>query len=68
MLPEGVHTLMEDWTVFFLNQSDANAIVPLNEEDDSSKPQRPNDSKQKELMYVLSLVRTKHDKSVRRLV
>ncbi|KAG8866455.1 hypothetical protein FRC20_008501, partial [Serendipita sp. 405] len=58
MLPDGVHLLAQDWTIFFLNQSAANAIIPSNEEGA--------DVEAGNLMYVLSLVRTKRDDSARR--
>lgn len=66
MLPEGVHLFPEDWTIFFLNQSHANAIIPYDNSIEVSQPP-PRESKQ-EVMYVLSLVRTKRDDSVKRLV
>ncbi|KAG1862111.1 docking domain of Afi1 for Arf3 in vesicle trafficking-domain-containing protein [Suillus subalutaceus] len=55
MLPDGAERHLEDWTIFFLNQTPFNTIAPSNGEDGSP-----------ELLYVLNLVRTKHDKSVRR--
>ncbi|KAJ1719454.1 hypothetical protein LPJ53_005790 [Coemansia erecta] len=53
MLPDGAHARESDWTVFFLNQKapDADGRVA-----DGGAP----------LLYVLNLVRTKHDKEVRR--
>ncbi|KAJ2696446.1 hypothetical protein FB645_006198 [Coemansia sp. IMI 203386] len=53
MLPDGAHARESDWTVFFLNQKapDASGRVA-----DGGPP----------LLYVLNLVRTKHDKEVRR--
>ncbi|KAJ2721439.1 hypothetical protein GGI07_003952 [Coemansia sp. Benny D115] len=53
MLPDGAHTRESDWTMFFLNQKapDENGRVP-----EGGPP----------LLYVLNLVRTKHDKEVRR--
>lgn len=63
MLPDGVQDLKEDWTVFFLNQSSANAVIPHVPAGET--PPRAEDTKQ-DLVYVLNLVRTKHDKTVRR--
>ncbi|KAJ1943088.1 hypothetical protein GGF37_002811 [Kickxella alabastrina] len=53
MLPDGAHARESDWTMFFLNQKapDENGRV--------SEDGPP-------LLYVLNLVRTKHDKEVRR--
>jgi Docking domain of Afi1 for Arf3 in vesicle trafficking len=63
MLPDGAEKHLEDWTIFFLNQTPFNMIAPvlaLESLDDAGKENKP------ELLYVLNLVRTKHDKSVRR--
>ncbi|KAJ2393291.1 hypothetical protein H4S02_000302 [Coemansia sp. RSA 2611] len=53
MLPDGAHDRESDWTMFFLNQRapDDDGRVP-----DDGPP----------LLHVLNLVRTKHDKEVRR--
>ncbi|KAJ2767353.1 hypothetical protein IWQ57_003983, partial [Coemansia nantahalensis] len=53
MLPDGAHARESDWTVFFLNQKapDEDGRVP------EGGPA---------LLHVLNLVRTKHDKEVRR--
>ncbi|KAG8846289.1 hypothetical protein FRB96_002041 [Tulasnella sp. 330] len=63
MIPDGVHEQTEDWTIFFLNQTPGNTIssifTPGDEEEEEA------DDK-KDLLYVLNLVRTKHDKSVKR--
>jgi hypothetical protein len=70
MLPDGAEKQLEDWTIFFLNQTPFNTISPVlaletpelngnGKGDDGGKP---------ELLYVLNLVRTKHDKTVRRCV
>ncbi|KAL1918084.1 uncharacterized protein VTP21DRAFT_3350 [Calcarisporiella thermophila] len=58
MLPDGAHMRSEDWTVFFLNQTvpDPDAISSGTNGDKEKKP----------LLYVLNLVRTKHDASVKR--
>jgi hypothetical protein len=61
MIPDGVHDQSEDWTIFFLNQTSGNTIssifAPGDEEEHEDN---------KDLLHVLNLVRTKHDKSVRR--
>jgi hypothetical protein len=75
MLPDGAETQLDDWTVFFLNQTPFNTISPVlaletpevkaialpGEEDDS-----PRDKP--DLLCVLNLVRTKHDKTLDRFV
>lgn len=63
MLPDGAEKHLEDWTIFFLNQTSFNKIAPvlaLEPPDSAGKEQKS------ELLYVLNLVRTKHDKAVRR--
>ena len=74
MLPDGAETQLDDWTIFFLNQTSFNTIspvlaldtpevtpVPLPGEDNYRlNAYRP------ELLCVLNLVRTKHDKSLDR--
>lgn len=68
MLPDGAEKHLEDWTIFFLNQTPFNTIEPVlaledghgdggGEEGQEPKP---------ELLYVLNLVRTKQDKSLPR--
>lgn len=74
MLPDGAEKQLEDWTIFFLNQTPFNTIAPVlalekptanghKQEGDEER-----DADQPELLYVLNLVRTKHDKNVRRYV
>lgn len=76
MLPDGAETQLDDWTIFFLNQTPFNTISPVlaldtpdtkpiglpGEEDDSQSKDKP------ELLCVLNLVRTRHDKSLDRYV
>jgi len=76
MLPDGAETQLDDWTIFFLNQTPFNTISPVlaldtpevksvglpGEEDNGHGSDRP------ELLCVLNLVRTKHDKSLDRRV
>lgn len=67
MLPDGAEKQLEDWTIFFLNQTSFNTIAPvLALEDNGSFNGEA--AERSEMLYVLNLVRTKHDKSVRRCV
>ncbi|KIJ61626.1 hypothetical protein HYDPIDRAFT_115800 [Hydnomerulius pinastri MD-312] len=68
MLPDGAERHLEDWTIFFLNQTPFNTIAPvLALETTESNGDQSNDGESRpELIYVLNLVRTKHDKTARR--
>ncbi|PPQ80048.1 hypothetical protein CVT24_006514 [Panaeolus cyanescens] len=74
MLPDGAETQIDDWTVFFLNQTPFNTISPIlaldtPEAKSISLPGEdldPNEKDKPELLCVLNLVRTKHDKSLDR--
>jgi Docking domain of Afi1 for Arf3 in vesicle trafficking len=67
MLPDGVHQRSEDWTIFLLNQSPENSIAtPFHEHDEAVSETNGTKEDKKELLYVLNLVRTKHDQNVRR--
>ncbi|KAH8113930.1 spindle pole body interacting protein [Phellopilus nigrolimitatus] len=69
MLPDGAERQLEDWTIFFLNQTPFNRIAPvlaLESHSDASSGTAGADEDGPELLYVLNLVRTKHDKTVRR--
>jgi len=67
MLPDGVHRRSEDWTIFLLNQSPENSIAtPFHETDEAASETNGAKEDKKELLYVLNLVRTKHDQKVRR--
>ena len=70
MLPDGAERQAEDWTIFFLNQTVSNTIAPVLALDTPEiRASRIADGDEKpELMYVLNLVRTKLDKTVRRYV
>lgn len=59
MLPDGAHMRSEDWTVFFLNQT-------IEETEKSNQRKLDDDVEEKPLLYVLNLVRTKHDVNARR--
>ncbi|KAI8985337.1 docking domain of Afi1 for Arf3 in vesicle trafficking-domain-containing protein [Pilobolus umbonatus] len=54
MLPDGAHLRAEDWTIFCLNQK-----TPDEDVEEVVSPKKP-------LLYVLNLVRTKHDVTARR--
>ncbi|TFY73961.1 hypothetical protein EWM64_g10052, partial [Hericium alpestre] len=68
MLPDGAEKQLEDWTIFFLNQTPFNTIAPVLalESDGEGRDVEGQDVNRSELLYVLNLVRTKHDKTVRR--
>ncbi|KAI0034716.1 spindle pole body interacting protein [Vararia minispora EC-137] len=65
MLPDGAEKQLEDWTIFFLNQTPFNTIEPVLALE-SVDAKASSDSGKPELLYVLNLVRTKHDRTVRR--
>ncbi|KAL5481024.1 hypothetical protein ACEPAI_9965 [Sanghuangporus weigelae] len=67
MLPDGAERQLEDWTIFFLNQTPFNRISPVLALESDLKSSDENGVEDgNELLYVLNLVRTKHDKTVRR--
>jgi len=71
MLPDGAEKHLEDWTIFFLNQTPFNTIAPvlaLETPEDGHKEGGDEDGSESkpELLYVLNLVRTKQDKSLPR--
>ncbi|EPQ26928.1 uncharacterized protein PFL1_05563 [Pseudozyma flocculosa PF-1] len=82
MLPDGAHARVEDWTVFFLkphqtmDASKAEQVgsaagsrgpsMDSQHRNDSAKPRKDADWSSDGLTYVINLVRTKHDSSVRR--
>ena len=71
MLPDGAERQLEDWTIFFLNQTPFNTIAPvlaLESQSEAKISSFPGEDDGSELLYVLNLVRTKHDKTVRRYV
>jgi hypothetical protein len=63
MLPDGADKHLKDWIIFFLNQTPFNTIEPVLALETPDSPGKENKS---DLLFVLNLVRTKHDKSVRR--
>jgi hypothetical protein len=76
MLPDGAETQLDDWTIFFLNQTSFNTISPvlaLDTPEVTPVPLPGEDSghlttHRPELLCVLNLVRTKHDKSLNRFL
>ncbi|KAI5300567.1 hypothetical protein KEM56_002354 [Ascosphaera pollenicola] len=78
MIPEGMHSRDEDWTIFFLHKD----IEPEEEEEyyahstaqyddgteEGSSDEEADDSEGPPLMYVLSLVNVKRDPSMQRYV
>ena len=67
MIPDGVHLQQEDWTIFMLNQTPDSIVEPVISDADSATG-NDLDQEDTELLYVLNLVRTKHDKTLRRPV
>ncbi|KAF8343108.1 docking domain of Afi1 for Arf3 in vesicle trafficking-domain-containing protein [Cantharellus anzutake] len=65
MIPDGAHAYVQDWTVFFLNQTPGNTIDPPISDDHTlsaheSGNNAPTDV-QNNLLYVLNLVQTVKD-------
>ena len=70
MLPDGAETHLDDWTIFFLNQTPFNTISPVLALDtpesrsiDLPEEGEQDPGKKQDLLCVLNLVRTKHDKT-----
>ncbi|KAF8143329.1 mesa protein [Mycena galopus ATCC 62051] len=68
MLPDGAETQLDDWTIFFLNQTTFNTISPvlaLDTPEVKTTPllgePSPNAKDKPEMLCVLNLVRTKKD-------
>ncbi|KAF9787957.1 spindle pole body interacting protein [Thelephora terrestris] len=71
MLPDGAEKHLEDWTIFFLNQTPFNTIAPVlalekPEDGHGESTGKGGPESKPELLYVLNLVRTKQDKSLPR--
>ncbi|KZS96252.1 spindle pole body interacting protein [Sistotremastrum niveocremeum HHB9708] len=68
MLPDGAEKQSEDWTIFLLNQTPLNTVDPLfsDSPERDSFDRRSSTDDTRDMLYVLNLVRTKHDTSVRR--
>lgn len=65
MLPDGVHLRTEDWTFFFLKPPGFKREAPSEANDDATS-RDPSSWLSHDLTYVINLVRTKHDNTVRR--
>lgn len=72
MLPDGAHQRTEDWTIFYLNQTRATTIhreLTTAETDQQNKDGHEAGSStaaHSDLLYVMSLVRTKHGSAYKR--
>ncbi len=71
MLPDGVHARTEDWTFFFLKPPGSKRAALRETIDDEGNAQAPPAIEPEawlshDLTYVINLVRTKHDNTVRR--
>lgn len=71
MLPDGAHDRTEDWTVFYLNQVPGLSVK--GKEKGKGKDKVGGEEEEEgggggggELLYVINLVRTKKDSTVRR--
>lgn len=70
MLPEGVHDVEQDWTVFMLNQTPENSCqVMISDSGDEEDVYEDVDGvKQQPLLHVLNLVFRKFDSTAKRCV
>ncbi|SJX63499.1 uncharacterized protein SRS1_14255 [Sporisorium reilianum f. sp. reilianum] len=67
MLPDGVHARTEDWTFFFLKPPGFQRAAPHDAaEHADTSPADASSWLSHDLTYVINLVRTKHDTTVRR--
>lgn len=67
MVPDGAHAQQEDWTVFYLNQTPATTVhTELRDGLDEEGAGAVAESEKKPLLYVMSLVRTKHGQAYKR--
>lgn len=73
MLPDGAETQLDDWTIFFLNQTAFNTISPVLALDTPEVKTTglmgepaPTANDKPDLLCVLNLVRTKHDPTLDR--
>ncbi|KAF7315952.1 Protein mesA [Mycena indigotica] len=73
MLPDGAETQLDDWTVFFLNQTPFNTISPVLALDTPEVKTaalagelQNGEGDKPDLLCVLNLVRTKHDSTLER--
>lgn len=70
MLPEGVHDVEQDWTVFMLNQTPENScqVVITDSGDEEDVTEDLDGVKQQPLLHVLNLVFRKFDSTAKRCV
>ncbi|EJD37908.1 spindle pole body interacting protein [Auricularia subglabra TFB-10046 SS5] len=71
MLPEGVHDVEQDWTVFMLNQTAENTCdiiieASSEEEEEDDNSDSGSGSKQQPILHVLNLVFRKFDSTAKR--
>lgn len=71
MLPDGAHQRTEDWTIFYLNQTRATTVkkeLSATDDDHRSSDGHATSSaaSESDLLYVMSLVRTKHGSAYKR--
>lgn len=69
MLPDGAETQLDDWTIFFLNQTAFNTISPvlaLDTPEVKTTALMGEPVPKPDLLCVLNLVRTKHDPTLDR--
>ncbi|KAF7332587.1 Protein mesA [Mycena kentingensis (nom. inval.)] len=69
MLPDGAETQLDDWTVFFLNQTPFNTISPvlaLDTPEMRTSALQGDAGDKPDLLCVLNLVRTKRDSTLER--
>ncbi|KAJ7678700.1 stabilization of polarity axis-domain-containing protein [Mycena rosella] len=69
MLPDGAETQLDDWTIFFLNQTAFNTISPvlaLDTPEVKTTALLGEPAPKPDLLCVLNLVRTKHDPTLDR--
>ena len=72
MLPDQTHVRSQDWTIFFLHKDngsdDEGDEGDLAKDEDNQYEEDEDDADGPPLMYVLNLVNTKQDTSVKRYV
>ena len=69
MLPDGAEAHIDDWTIFFLNQTSFNTISPvlaLDSEENLSRTDAANSPDGPGLLCVLNLVRTTRNEALKR--
>lgn len=74
MLPDGAHQRTEDWTIFYLNQTRATTVqkeilaAETGQGSIDDHEASTTGSSRRDLLYVMSLVRTKHSSAYKRCV